>query len=626
VFLKLLCHTDSLLKKSGFTIFLIISFLPLIAQKPRPLLRSDTSSALILLNKGIKLTNQNPDSALIYFNQSYQLSQKINYWKGIASYFSEMAYLYGNRKMDKPKGLFYAKKLLSEAQKQKDQLQIAKGLFAHGMIYQTFGQYDSTLKYYELAIPIIRQSSTKNLPVIYNNLANICSELKLTQKGIEYGSKALKLYQNQQDTLGIISASINLSSLFSIDEKYNSHYKNILTKALPLAIKSDNKYYLSIIYNNLSAYFRDKQNADSSKIYIEKAIALSEFLEEKKDIFEMNLSLAYVLVKNKEFRNSLNILNRTLVDSTEIFLSLENKSLIEKIKIEAYSGLKNYEKAFESSKKLNDLSNSINESKNEGLVLEFDKQLKKNEYERIIANKELEINKQRFWVYTILLSVLVLSISVFFWLKYQRKQQEFSLTKASLEAQLNERVRISKELHDELGSSLTSVKLVTDILKSKSEKLIPEVEKISRISTETIDKMNEIIWALNSGNDTVGSLVAYSRKFCKNFLENAEIKLIFETNIADENQKIESIFRRNIYLVIKESVHNVVKHAHANEVRISINTQENLRISIEDNGIGFQNPIYGNGISNIKKRVEECKGILEFTTHKGTKIVVFCPL
>jgi signal transduction histidine kinase len=623
VFFKLLLHTFLLFKKSGLSFFLTTCFIPLFAQKQTV---SDTSSVLLLLNQGITLTNQNPDSALIYFNQSYQLSQKINYWKGKASYFSEMAYLYGNRKMDKQKGLFYAKRLLSEAQKQKDQLQIAKGLFAHGMIYQTFGQYDSTLKYYELAIPIIRQTSTKNLPVIYNNLANICSELKLTQKGIEYGSKALKLYQNQQDTLGIIASSINLSSLFSIEEKYSSSYKIVLMSALPLAVKSDNKYYLSIIYNNLSAYYRDRQNADSSKFYIEKAIILSEFLEEKKDIFEMNLSLAYVLVKNKEFQNSLKTLNRTLADSTEVFLSLENKSLIEKIKIEAYSGLKNYQKALESSEKLNELSNSINASKNESLVLEFDKQLKKNEYERIIANKELQINKQRFWVYAILLSVLGLGISVFFWLKFQRKQQEFSLTKASLEAQLNERVRISKELHDELGSSLTSVKLVADILKSKSEKPIPEIDKISNISTETIDKMNEIIWALNSGNDTIGSLVAYSRKFCKNFLENAKIKLIFETDIADENQKIESIFRRNIYLIIKESVHNVVKHAKASEVKISINTHENLRINIEDNGIGFQNPTYGNGIENIKKRVEECKGSVEFINQNGTKITVSCPL
>jgi signal transduction histidine kinase len=211
-------------------------------------------------------------------------------------------------------------------------------------------------------------------------------------------------------------------------------------------------------------------------------------------------------------------------------------------------------------------------------------------------------------------------------IKLLEQENEFVAVKSSLEGQLNERVRISKEIHDDLGSSLTSISLLTEVLKTKVDGIkVPEVGKISATSARMVDSMNEIVWALNVHNDTLDSLVAFIRKYARDFLQDTPIKLVFEEDV-NQDFTLQGNVRRSIYLVVKEAINNVVKHADAQQVKLNIHTDKNkLTIVIEDDGKGIneeKKSVFGNGLRNMKQRIEDIGGTFAMYQTKGMVVSI----
>jgi signal transduction histidine kinase len=138
------------------------------------------------------------------------------------------------------------------------------------------------------------------------------------------------------------------------------------------------------------------------------------------------------------------------------------------------------------------------------------------------------------------------------------------------------------------------------------------IDKISRKSREVIDNIGEIIWAINPKNDQLENLVAYLHRFAIQYFDSSPIvcRVEFPESIPAVQLPAES--RRNIFLVCKEALHNVLKHSDATEVAVRIQpTQEGLAIVIRDNGKGFSVDCvssFGNGLVNMKRRMEEIGG------------------
>jgi signal transduction histidine kinase len=186
-------------------------------------------------------------------------------------------------------------------------------------------------------------------------------------------------------------------------------------------------------------------------------------------------------------------------------------------------------------------------------------------------------------------------------------------------------------MHDDLGSGLSTIRLLSEIAKRKLQDTsqTKELERISEAAGELVDKMSEIIWAMNSSNDSLENLIAYMRSFAADFLEHANIKHQFFIPENIPNIKLSGGTRRNIYLAVKESLHNVVKHSKATEVVIQIEMQENMTILLKDNGKGFDQEkvrLFGNGLKNIQKRMESVGGHAEITSHNGTIVLLDIPL
>ncbi|HYJ37664.1 MAG TPA: ATP-binding protein [Chitinophagaceae bacterium] len=195
-----------------------------------------------------------------------------------------------------------------------------------------------------------------------------------------------------------------------------------------------------------------------------------------------------------------------------------------------------------------------------------------------------------------------------------------------------ERTRIATDMHDDLGAGLSRIKFLSEsiqIKKSGDESVMGEVQKIAAYSDEMVEKMGEIVWALSEKNDSLQHLVAFTRSYAADYLATNNIECIFSSSDEIPTSFVTGEVRRNVFLSVKESLHNVVKHAGARTVTIKVSLDPNLKFSIQDDGKGIDwNHIrpFSNGLSNIRKRMEEIGGKAEIQNTAGTEVILDVPL
>jgi len=192
-----------------------------------------------------------------------------------------------------------------------------------------------------------------------------------------------------------------------------------------------------------------------------------------------------------------------------------------------------------------------------------------------------------------------------------------------------ERNRIAADMHDDIGADMSHLLLLARL--AESNRKTEDKENASRIETAIltiIEKMDEIIWALNPSNDSLMNLELFLKKHALNYFDLNKIPGAVETSNHGINLEVKSALRRNIFMVFKELLHNIHKHAGARGIKINISASgEPLQIHLEivDNGIGFDPADYtgpGNGLINIKKRISEINGKVKFTSFPGEGTVV----
>jgi signal transduction histidine kinase len=143
------------------------------------------------------------------------------------------------------------------------------------------------------------------------------------------------------------------------------------------------------------------------------------------------------------------------------------------------------------------------------------------------------------------------------------------------------------------------------------------------------EKMGEIVWALNEKNDTLADLIAYTRSYALEYLANHNIECEANTPLHLPGTFITGEMRRDIFLSVKECLHNTVKHAQATKVCFSVELKKMMKIVIHDNGKGIDwsdQRAFSNGIQNIKKRMKEIDGEVVFLNDHGTKVSMTIPV
>jgi len=221
------------------------------------------------------------------------------------------------------------------------------------------------------------------------------------------------------------------------------------------------------------------------------------------------------------------------------------------------------------------------------------------------------------WWFRILLGIIILANVI--WITQLYFKRKLIAQQKELEKQLalqSERDRISSDMHDDLGSGLSSIKLISEMLKKKHSdtETKSDLNEIVDHATNLTDTMHEMVWSLNPRNDILSKFIDHIVQYSKIFFDPSEINFKITTNPQSPEITISGFVRRNLFLSIKEIFNNIIKHSTASNVTCEINYQDNkLSIIIQDDGRGIaDNYQEGNGLYSIKKRITECKGSIEW--------------
>lgn len=241
---------------------------------------------------------------------------------------------------------------------------------------------------------------------------------------------------------------------------------------------------------------------------------------------------------------------------------------------------------------------------------------------------------QTWWFRGLAALTVLASASGAVWFDARRRMRRKLERSERQHALERERARIARDIHDDLGASLTRITMLSQSAHEEPDNPARAAENLAHIydtARELTRAMDEIVWAVDPKHDTPDSLASYLGKFAQDYLRAARIRCRLDVPVQLPGWALTSEVRHNLFLAFKEALHNVVKHAAASEVRVSMTLQTNgFSISVEDNGRGFaataadgdlasvpNQLVRGNGLANMRRRLAEMGGVCEIQSAPG---------
>jgi signal transduction histidine kinase len=238
----------------------------------------------------------------------------------------------------------------------------------------------------------------------------------------------------------------------------------------------------------------------------------------------------------------------------------------------------------------------------------------------------------RFWERTSFrVGIVVVSlflVGVVAW-AVERSRSRRRLERLEMQRKLDkERQRIARDIHDDLGSGLTEIIMMSDIaeLEGGSNSVVSKTKKIAERARTLTRAMDEVVWALNPRNDSFESFLTYLNRWAQSYLNHARINCRWDIPLDIPEIPLHADLRHHLFLACKEALNNAVKYAKATEIWIRCElTESQITLSVEDNGVGFavNTPSErGNGLKNMRQRLEELNGRceIESAAERGTII------
>jgi signal transduction histidine kinase/ligand-binding sensor domain-containing protein len=241
---------------------------------------------------------------------------------------------------------------------------------------------------------------------------------------------------------------------------------------------------------------------------------------------------------------------------------------------------------------------------------------------------------QTWWFRLAVVAAFTLSvIAIVRYVSFRRLRAQLHVLEQQAALQ-RERARIAKDIHDDLGANLTQIAYLGELANQDrgEPNLVGErIGKISATARQTVKSLDEIVWAVNPRNDTLPHLLDYAGQFALDYLRTVGIRCRLDFPTEVPARELSTDLRHNLFLVIKEALHNIFKHANATEVWLrAVLSEDALEVIIEDNGRGFASTpddALADGLRNMKHRMEEIGGMFRVVSElgKGTRIVLRLP-
>ena len=233
-----------------------------------------------------------------------------------------------------------------------------------------------------------------------------------------------------------------------------------------------------------------------------------------------------------------------------------------------------------------------------------------------------------------IIAVFILSVIIFILMRYYHNRINKDKKRIKeLNRIMELRQRLSADMHDDIGSTLSSISLYTHslLLQPQAESYKNTLEKIKQNAQNVQESISDIIWSVNPNMDSMEQLIVRMRTFGSDVCENMHINFTFETDEGIKSQVTNMTVRKNLYLLYKETVNNAVKYSRCKNLNVGLNINaEHITMYIDDDGQGFDTSqkYPGNGIENMKRRAKEIKALLTISSKpkQGTCVQLIVPL
>lgn len=238
-----------------------------------------------------------------------------------------------------------------------------------------------------------------------------------------------------------------------------------------------------------------------------------------------------------------------------------------------------------------------------------------------------QTNFFRFIIFFLVMLLIVFIVYAILIINERRRKLRL---KIKLEEQLNVRKQTAEDFHDDLGNKLTRITVLSEVLSSMIDIEDTEkrniLKKINNNVNELYTGTKDILWSLNPKHDTLDQLLEHIQEFGQEMFNETHVQFKYDIEIGSNDTKLALDMSRNILMIFKESIHNVLKHAQADQVHFKASLKDNrLKLSLQDNGQGF-NPYHiknGNGMNNMRLRAARIKADFKVTSNqKGTNIAL----
>jgi signal transduction histidine kinase len=594
-------------------------------------MRPDTNRVNTLKEIGNNIASQDPRQAIAYWKQAVTLAHSLKYQMGLTRCYiniatgysflgkldssviysdtaiayckelgdpSRLSLVYLNRadnysNLSNPKkAILYCDTALHYAEQTNNLDRVARINSILGDVYSRQGQHKTSFTYYQKSLGMFMQAGDSQMVAsVYSCMADDYNRIGRVDSSMKYYQIAIRLAESTEDLKNLATYNLEVAGVLQ-DHNKNKEAKPYIEKALMYARQQDNNLQLATAYSHLCHMQTEEGDfaaaIKSGQLSYDYAIKERELGTQR----QAASFLATAYLKGEDYKNAFKFLNieKTLNDSL--------------LKHRYDSELGSIQAEFE-----------INQRDKEISLLNKDYQL-----------QQQRIKQQRYiLIGSIIFAALALA-GIFLLIGRYRLRQRMK--------ELELRNSIAADLHDEVGSSLSSIHLLSQVAAKQHSVYAAENDLLSRVSTnarETMEKMSDIVWMIKPGEKEGVSLTQRMERFIYEMCSCQNIACAFEGGEGLKDIKLTMQQRKNFFLIFKEALNNAVKYSGSEKITVAVSqAHKKMMLTVTDTGKGFSDKTNGNGngLSNMSNRAREMKGTLTIDSviGKGTTIGLVMPL
>lgn len=580
-------------------------------EKEQSLKTAEVYSNLASLYMAISKNNQ----AMNWFFKALRLYEKHDYDAGLGETYSNIASLYYLMGQT-DEAIGFQKKSIALREKKQDIQGLVIPHINIGQLYILKDSFTLSLIHLKKAVEYAERINNIKLKAgAYSGMATYYIKVKQFGPALEWQNKSIALFEETDNKPMLSRLYVSAGNLANATND-SAGALAFFQKALSLSLQLNNKENIANAYEKMSNFYVSHNDHESAYRYYKNYTQYRD-----------SIATASALSNIEQIK----IEYETEKKDNEI-TRLATEQRIKALQIEKQNALI-AGNLLEAEKKQNEIellskAKELQELKIRQQDEELEKQLllaKNNEQQLQLAEKERQLQQKQLRNSTLTRNfilgavVLLALVGYFLFNRYQlrRKIKE-------QEVLLAVRNNIARDLHDEIGSTLTSIKILSEVsernLQKDHAKTSSFLQKITEQSAAVQQGISDIVWAVKPENDKLENMVIRMREYVAQTLESKNVHTVLNIDEEVLDKTLDMNQRRDFFLVFKEAVNNIAKYAGATEVEVKLEKRNNdLQMQVIDNGHGFDvhKQTSSSGLKNMQSRALSLKGTLDIYSEKG---------